>query len=459
MNKAFNKIIKSQVKLTILSVVAVILVTFGTTYALFSTTHRNTTNQTISIGEINAGVTGGTPITLADIYPIEESEIGESIPAYTFTITNPNAPNNYAVNYELFLGDYTSEIMSTSPYNTYTQITSADYNHLMVKFDDNASVSLASLYNQSSDKYILKTGYLGLGDSESHTLKFWLSTTAPNSMQGKVISLKVGMSATATPTLKIMCETVAGSGNYVACDANNMYVGERIKIGNDANAQYFRYIRTTDTTSNFNECQQGADGESSACSDTANNGTVGIPGDGYIRMIAEYNLNICDLNNEYSYCLPNAQVGLQHENVRGWVDDTESEACNYYEEEDLEEEGSCLGYGQMAYSGTNSAYNTSNVKTYVEQYASTLSSTYGISGLSGSAMTYAEIQSLCNPIEDNICAETYPWVYNTSYWSGSADEGDGVWSVSSDGNVYGSGYNNVDNLGVRAVLQIPAALI
>ena len=149
---------------------------------------------------------------------------------------------------------------------------------------------------------------------------------------------------------------------------------------------------------------------------------------------------------------------MQHENVRGSV--WQSTYPNSY--------NSGSYYGTIAY-GSSAQYSSSNVKTYVEQYASTLASTYGISSLSGSAITKAEIDNLCMPYrsleEGNYCSTNYPWVYQTTYWSGSAchtnNYGNTVWRVHSDGAVWLGGYvyYSDSTLGVRAVVQIPASSI
>ena len=237
----------------------------------------------------------------------------------------------------------------------------------------------------------------------------------------------------------ITCETVANSGNYVACDATNMYVGERVKIGHGANAQYFRYIRTRDTTSQLNECGTTS---STACADTSAS-TVGIPGVGYVRLLAEYNLNVGA--NIYS----GGTTGLQHEYVRGYVESSiypNSYNGGYF-------------YGTMVYgNGNDAAYSSSNVKAYVEQYANTLSTTYGLSGLSGSAITKAEIFNLCGlSLYFGYCTNTYPWLYQTTYWSGSATSSVSACYVYSDGSVYDRDFDINYGYGVRPVIQIAAS--
>lgn len=224
--------------------------------------------------------------------------------------------------------------------------------------------------------------------------------------------------------LVISCETAANSGNYVACDTSSMFIGERVKIGNDANAQYFRYIRTTtsDTSVQLNECGPQGVYYYSDCADT-DNGIVGIPGYGYVRLLAEYNL-----------------VKTESTIVSTALQDTTTAA------------------NTVAYDSTSVVYNRpSAMKGYIDNYANLLSTTYGISGLSGSAITKAEVFYLCNVNGyGQTCANTYPWVYQTPYWTGSSlDPNGNIWTVTSGLAYYGN-YKST-YYGVRPVIQILAS--
>ena len=69
MNGALNKLIKRHTVLTILSVIAVIIIAGGTSYALFLTTHDNTRDQVIDIGTFDITLSSSTEkIINRDIY-------------------------------------------------------------------------------------------------------------------------------------------------------------------------------------------------------------------------------------------------------------------------------------------------------------------------------------------------------------------------------------------------------
>ena len=108
-------------------------------------------------------------------------------------------------------------------------------------------------------------------------------------------------------------------------------------------------------------------------------------------------------------------------------------------------------YGLAQNNGYTIAY-------YVEEYINTL----GING-TGRLLTVEEAVSLgCNsggncastdPYEIGVTGTAPAWVYNSTYWLGSAD-GDFVWIVRSDGGLSCSGFDNACNFGVRPVIVV-----
>ena len=155
---------------------------------------------------------------------------------------------------------------------------------------------------------------------------------------------------------------------------------------------------------------------------------------GTIRALAEYNINVESNKN------PSVPEGLQHSTVGGWLQ-------------------SGTKYGTVAFAsstqhGTDySSYEGSILQSYINAYATLLNDIYGTS-ITGDAITADEIKSLCNLTGGGACANTYPWVYTTSYWSGSAFSANNVWCVSSNGFFSFSSYANGSSFGVRPVIII-----
>ncbi len=205
MNKAFNKVIKSHVLLTVLTVFAVVLLTTGVTYSIFTAQNKNTTNQTIAVGNLNAdlkSITGA--LILDDLYPEEAIKITDEDKKYTFTVENNGT---FDLNYEIYLMDATANLVkNNSKYTNYKILTSNYYKYINYKLDGNSvPANLESIYDNG--RFKLLSGTIRAGSSEEHSLQFFLdskdttTTGAPNDISGSVLSLDIYMDASASNTI------------------------------------------------------------------------------------------------------------------------------------------------------------------------------------------------------------------------------------------------------------------
>lgn len=198
MNKSLNKLIKKHTVLSVLTVVAVVMLTFGVSYSIFTTSHENTSDQTIDIGEFDVTLSSSTgQIIVSDLYPTSVDNIGNNN-IYSFTVTNNG---DYSVYYSMYLTDYTSQFLETgtnaTTYSKYTAVTSADYPYLMHKFNSGTANSLNSIYDSSSGHFNLGSNTLAPGGTATYTIQFWLSDTSPNTMIGKIVALNINIDAAA----------------------------------------------------------------------------------------------------------------------------------------------------------------------------------------------------------------------------------------------------------------------
>ena len=227
---------------------------------------------------------------------------------------------------------------------------------------------------------------------------------------------------------------IDSNGDDMTCPST-LEVGQRIAIGDEV----FRFIRYTSTSGNLNECG-GETGTSTACGDATN---------GDIRALAEYNLYVgrhYTASNTYTDITkasnPN-EYGKQNSSAKGWVSNYPYIGTTEFSSDDIK--------------GTNySSYTGSIVEDYVEEYVQYLSDEYDAT-VSGGLITQYEIMSLCNLTGSGTCANTNPWVYTTSYWSGSPSDAYCVWGVLSDGRFGDLGYGYASHLGVRPVITISAS--
>ena len=181
--------------------------------------------------------------------------------------------------------------------------------------------------------------------------------------------------------------------------------------------------------------------------------TIGTEGNN-VKLLSMYNLmvgnevNISDDGDPIVTPLANS-TGLQSEDAIGLKWDVETE--------------SPIGfpwYGTVAFAtedkhGTNySDYSGSLIETYVNDYAVKLES-MGVNIESARLITKEELIGLgCNDSEYTCTGTDFPWIYSTSYWSGSGDDTDIVWGVDSYGVFFNSYYAYDGGVGVRPVIII-----
>ena len=106
--------------------------------------------------------------------------------------------------------------------------------------------------------------------------------------------------------------------------------------------------------------------------------------------------------------------------------------------------------------GTNySDYSGSLIETYVNDYEVAIEA-MGVNVESARLITKDELVNTFGCTEsENICTgSAYPWIYATTYWSGSAYNADDVWCVTSYGHFGYDVYDIAHGAGVRPVIVI-----
>ena len=194
MNTTINKVLKSHMVLAVLSVFAVVLMAGGVSYSLFQVDKRNTTNQTVAVGTLDANITsieGG--IVVSDLYPESASTVGDDHKKYNFTISNTGT---YDIDYTVYLKDATDELLATTnEYESYKRISNEHYQYINYKLDGNIVSNLTK--KQTGEKFVIMKGFLKAGASEDHSIQFFLdnqdttTTGAPNEIAGSILSLDI----------------------------------------------------------------------------------------------------------------------------------------------------------------------------------------------------------------------------------------------------------------------------
>ena len=202
-----------------------------------------------------------------------------------------------------------------------------------------------------------------------------------------------------------------------------------------------------------------------------NNGIVKPIADGNIEDIGTivtigteqfYTLGCYD-NNVKMLSMYNLYVGGYFETVgaRVWVP-YGSESSGMQDSTMLGAAGKHLARGVTPFSTeekkgvNNTSYDGSLVKSYVDNYKSKLEEYFEVNIVEARLITKEEL------LDPNIgcvlysCVESsYPWIYATSYWTGTASSTSNLWRVSvANAGLNISTYNNVTNFGVRPVIVI-----
>ena len=173
--------------------------------------------------------------------------------------------------------------------------------------------------------------------------------------------------------------------------------------------------------------------------------TIGTEGDN-VKLLSMYNLYVGNsVDSDLSVTPLASPTGKQSELAKGWLD------------------GATEWHGTTAFSsdtqkGTNySDYSGSIVEGYVNNYKNILESEYGVDVVEARLITKDELTSEeigCSVTDYTCTGSAYPWIYSTSYWSGSASNARDVWNVDRFGNFCSYSYSHDGYFGVRPVIII-----
>ena len=182
--------------------------------------------------------------------------------------------------------------------------------------------------------------------------------------------------------------------------------------------------------------------------------TIGTEGDN-VKLLSMYNLYVGNEttgyeNNEYiikEIARPN---GMQSSNAKGAMEGENGDIFPWI---------GITAFSTEEKHGTNyTDYHGSNVESYVDNYASLLENKFDVEILDARLISYDELTNpntfACSE-EDYSCLNSpYPWIYSTTYWSGSAEDTVNVWRVHWDGCFDSNGFFYETDSGVRPVIVI-----
>ena len=175
--------------------------------------------------------------------------------------------------------------------------------------------------------------------------------------------------------------------------------------------------------------------------------------DSAITMLSKYNLHVGNsvvgnsVDEDWIVTSLASPTGIQDKTAKGSERDHENEV-------EVFPFIGTTAFSSDSQKGTNySDYSGSIVEGYVNNYNSYLI-TQCVTPIEARLITKDELIGLGCSEDDYSCSEAPSWVYATSYWSGSAYDGNGVWRVHSDTTFDRSNSRSDSDFGVRPVITI-----
>ena len=190
--------------------------------------------------------------------------------------------------------------------------------------------------------------------------------------------------------------------------------------------------------------------------------TIGTEGDN-VKLLSMYNLHVgsevTNVNFDTGVSMNEIEnpTGMQSSKAKGAivnVIDWETEQFEYI----FPWVGVTAFSSEEQHGENYSDYEGSIVEGYVNDYAELLESKFDVEIEEARLITKDELVDEdtfnCSEEEYSCLNSSYPWIYSTSYWSGSANDNIDVWIVDSIGGFGNNDYSDDDGFGVRPVIVI-----
>ena len=163
--------------ITMVLTLATILITLGTSYAVFTKDVSTTNDYKIKIGNFNFTIDNeANPISLTNAYPTTDTT-GKSLTPYTFTLNNDSGTS---INYTMKFVPDSTNTLDASKVKVY-----------LTKGSTNIGPALASTYTTTLD-----SGTMAAGATLNFKLRMWLINEATTDEIGKTFKGKIQVTAT-----------------------------------------------------------------------------------------------------------------------------------------------------------------------------------------------------------------------------------------------------------------------
>lgn len=179
-----NKLIKKQLLLGIVSIFLIAIIVFGSSFALFETSVSNSTDQTISVGDLDIVFTGGSEINSTGLKPMtDQNALSETDNVYTFTMKNEGTLN---YSYDISLITNPAYLPGGNNYNANRNL--LDLKYLRYQLNEETIGSL-------NDSNVIHMGAIEPSETKNFTLRIWLADAEeyilPNEVLGAELHLSI----------------------------------------------------------------------------------------------------------------------------------------------------------------------------------------------------------------------------------------------------------------------------
>ena len=179
-----TKMAKRELTITVVSIFAVLVVSMGSAFAVFTSFASSKDYNEVVVGTLKIKYTSednqaggyGDKINLSDAFP-EDDATGKARTPYKFTITNEGTlPAEYTVSIkddqEMIAEEQCEDLQ-------------LDKSKVKISIDGKDAKLLSELKDATGENYIIDSGNLGTGESKTYELRMWISNDAGNEVLGK----------------------------------------------------------------------------------------------------------------------------------------------------------------------------------------------------------------------------------------------------------------------------------
>ena len=206
---ALTKMGKRQLTLTLVSILAVTLISIGSTFAMFTVSSKSAEYNVVKSGTLNISfdADSSSTIGLNGALPTSDSD-GLAQTGNTFTITNTGS----------LTAEYTVSLQDDKDMITQDNCSDKQLDKGFIKYNtDGTNIKLLS---DSIDSTII-SGSLKAGESKTFTLKLWIKEDATNEALGKHYHGKIVVDAIQEGAPQLATKLIMDKANAESLDYNS----------------------------------------------------------------------------------------------------------------------------------------------------------------------------------------------------------------------------------------------